>query len=361
MVRIEGLVKRFPAERGEVRAVDGISFTAPAGKFFTLLGPSGCGKTTTLRCIAGLERPEEGEVWLGDVLVSSVRRRVFTPPNRRAMGMVFQSYAIWPHMNVFGNVAFPLQVGDRLSRRAIASRVKDVLHMVQLDGLEDRPATKLSGGQQQRLALARALIRGPQVLLLDEPLSNLDAKLREQMRVELKILQREMGITTIYVTHDQVEALALSDIVAVMHEGKILQIGTPREIYERPANPFVAGFIGMANTLSGRVVTASDASGEVQTPCGSLRCALPAGMRAGDEVLVCLRPEQIEVSAVAPDGGNVWEGKVEQAMFLGDTIDGHISVSGQRLRVKIHPSRTLQVDSRVYLVISPERCVVIPH
>ena len=361
MVRIEHLVKRFPAERGEVRAVDGISFTVPGGKFFTLLGPSGCGKTTTLRCIAGLERPEEGEVWLGDVLVSSVTRRVFTPPNRRAMGMVFQSYAIWPHMNVFGNVAFPLQVGDRLPRRAIATRVRDVLHLVQLDGLEDRPATKLSGGQQQRLALARALIRQPQVLLLDEPLSNLDAKLREQMRVELKLLQRGTGITTIYVTHDQVEALALSDIVSVMHEGNILQIGTPREIYERPANPFVAGFIGMANTLSGHVVSAADASGEVRTPCGSLRCALPAGMRAGDKVLVCLRPEHIEVSALHPGGGNVWEGKVEEAMFLGDTIDGHISVSGQRLRVKVHPSRTLQPDARVYLVISPERCVVIPH
>lgn len=341
--------------------MDGVSFTVPAGKFFTLLGPSGCGKTTTLRCIAGLERPEEGEVWLGDVLVSSVTRRVFTPPNRRAMGMVFQSYAIWPHMNVFDNVAFPLQVGDRLPRRAIAGRVKEVLRMVQLDGLEDRPATKLSGGQQQRLALARALIRQPQVLLLDEPLSNLDAKLREQMRVELKLLQRETGITSLYVTHDQVEALALSDIIAVMHKGTILQIGTPREIYERPANQFVAGFIGMANTLSGHVVSSSNASGEVRTPCGPLSCALPQGMRVGDEVLVCLRPEHFEVSTARPEGGrNVWEGTVLDTMFLGDTLDGHITVEGVRLQVKVHPSRTLEPAAHVYLAISPERCVVIP-
>jgi iron(III) transport system ATP-binding protein len=253
MLRVEGLYTEYPNERGEiVKAAQDVTFTVPEGKLFTLLGPSGCGKTTTLRSIAGLEKPRVGEIAVNDRVVYSSSKGVFVTPNRRGFGMVFQSYAIWPHMSVFQNAAFPLEVGDRkYSRPQIREKVMGVLKATQLDHLADREATKLSGGQQQRLALARALVMEPALLLLDEPLSNLDAKLREKMRFELKRLQRELRITTIYVTHDQSEALALSHEIAVMNEGRIQQIGSPREVYERPANPFVADFVGSTNFLDG--------------------------------------------------------------------------------------------------------------
>src|ERR671919_1872380 len=253
MLRVDALYTEYPNERGEVvRAAQNVTFSVPDGQLFTLLGPSGCGKTTTLRSIAGLERPRQGEIAVSDRVVYSSSRGVFVAPNRRGFGMVFQSYAIWPHMNVFENTAFPLEVGDRkYSRKEIRDKVMRVLTAVQLDHLADREATKLSGGQQQRLALARALVMEPSLLLLDEPLSNLDAKLRERMRFELKRLQRELGLTTIYVTHDQSEALALSHEIAVMHEGKIIQIGKPRDIYEKPQNSFVADFVGSTNFLDG--------------------------------------------------------------------------------------------------------------
>src|SRR5438552_8042097 len=241
MLRVEGLFTEYPNEKGEiVRAAQDVTFTVPEGKLFTLLGPSGCGKTTTLRSIAGLERPRVGEIAVNDRIVYSSAKGVFVTPNWRGFGMVFQSYAIWPHMTVFENAAFPLQVGDkRRSRQEIRDKVTRVLTAVQLEHLADREATKLSGGQQQRLALARALVMEPALLLLDEPLSNLDAKLRERMRFELKRLQRELKITTVYVTHDQSEALALSHEIGVMNQGRIQQIGRPRDIYDNPANPFV--------------------------------------------------------------------------------------------------------------------------
>src|SRR5512132_3497553 len=255
MLKVEGLFTEYPNERGEiVRAAQDVSFTVAEGRLFTLLGPSGCGKTTTLRSIAGLERPRAGEISVNGRVVYSSSKGVFVTPNRRGFGMVFQSYAIWPHMNVFQNAAFPLEVGDkRYSRKEIRDKVMRVLSAVQLDHLADREATKLSGGQQQRLALARALVMEPALLLLDEPLSNLDAKLRERMRFELKRLQRELGITTVYVTHDQSEALALSHSIAVMNAGRIEQLGTPREVYERPRNQFVADFIGSTNFVAGDV------------------------------------------------------------------------------------------------------------
>ena len=224
----------------------------PEGKLFTLLGPSGCGKTTTLRSIAGLEKPTAGEIEVGGRLVYSSAKGIFVAPNKRNFGMVFQSYAIWPHMNVFQNVAFPLEV-RRLPKKEIRERVMRVLHAVALDELVDRDATKLSGGQQQRLALARALVMEPQLLLLDEPLSNLDAKLRDRMRSELKRLQRDLSLTTVYVTHDQSEALALSHEIAVMNEGRVVQVGTPRQIYEQPADKFVADFVGTTNFIGGTV------------------------------------------------------------------------------------------------------------
>ncbi len=233
MLSVKSLYTEYAGERGEaIHAAQDVSFDVPEGKLFTLLGPSGCGKTTTLRSIAGLERPKSGEISIRDELVYSSQQGIFVAPNRRDFGMVFQSYAIWPHMNVFQNAAFPLEVRSarsrhKLGRKEIAAKVMEVLRAVALDDLVDRAATKLSGGQQQRLALARALVMEPQLLLLDEPLSNLDAKLRERMRFELKRIQRELGITTVYVTHDQSEALALSHMIAVMDRGRIVQIGTP--------------------------------------------------------------------------------------------------------------------------------------
>src|SRR5258708_29657147 len=244
VLSVKSLYTEYASEHGTVvKAAQNVSFEVPEGKLFTLLGPSGCGKTTTLRSIAGLERPVSGDIEVDGRVVYSSAQGIFVAPNKRNFGMVFQSYAIWPHMNVFQNVAFPLEV-RKLPRKDIKDRVTRVLTAVQLDHLGDREATKLSGGQQQRLALARALVMDPQLLLLDEPLSNLDAKLRDAMRTELKRLQRELNLTTVYVTHDQTEALALSHEIAVMSEGRVMQVGTPRQIYEQPTDKFVAEFVG---------------------------------------------------------------------------------------------------------------------
>src|ERR1700686_2167144 len=264
VLNVRSLFTEYPGERGSVvKAAQDVSFEVPEGKLFTLLGPSGCGKTTTLRSIAGLEKPTSGEIEGGGQMVYSSDKGIFVAPNKRNFGMVFQSYAIWPHMNVFQNAAFPLQV-RKLRKKEIEERVMRVLQAVQLDHLVDREATKLSGGQQQRLALARALVMEPQLLLLDEPLSNLDAKLRHHLRFELKRLQRELGITTVYVTHDQSEALALSHEIAVMSEGRIQQIATPREIYTRPVNAFVADFVGSTNFLDGSVLGPDGEAGRIR-------------------------------------------------------------------------------------------------
>ena len=239
------------AWRCSVHAVDDVSFTIEQGEFFTLLGPSGCGKTTTLRCVAGLERPQSGKIHLRGRAVFDASNRVFVVPNQRNIGMVFQSYAIWPHLTVFNNVAFPLKAAGQYNLKSMRDKVARSLDLVGLAGFEERPATQLSGGQQQRVALARALVKEPDLLLLDEPLSNLDTKLRERMRAELKRLQRELGITTLYVTHDQMEGILLSDRIAVMNGGRILQLGKPDEVYERPDSQFVADFMGSTNLLRG--------------------------------------------------------------------------------------------------------------
>src|SRR5262245_58127938 len=252
-VRATGLVKAF----GPLIAVNTLSLEAKAGEFLTLLGPSGCGKTTTLRLIAGLERPDRGEIHLGDRLLSSATTGLFVPPERRGMGMVFQSYAIWPHMTVFENVAFPLRELRR-PRTEIRERVMAILNTVGLGALADRPAPMLSGGQQQRVALARALVSNPQVLLLDEPLSNLDARLREEMRFELRDMQARLGITSIFVTHDQAEAMTLSDRIIVMHAGRVEQGGRPEDVHQRPRTRFVMDFLGRANQLPARLTRASN-------------------------------------------------------------------------------------------------------
>jgi iron(III) transport system ATP-binding protein len=355
MLKVEGLHTEYPNERGEiVKAAQDVSFEVPEGKLFTLLGPSGCGKTTTLRSIAGLERPRSGEISVGDRVVYSGSRGIFVAPNRRGFGMVFQSYAIWPHMSVFQNAAFPLEVGARrYSRSEIRDKVARVLTAVQLDAYADREATKLSGGQQQRLALARALAMEPQLLLLDEPLSNLDAKLREAMRFELKRLQRELKITTVYVTHDQSEALALSHAIAVMSEGRILQIGPPRDIYEKPASRFVADFVGSTNFIDGEAL----ASGRVRTGIGEVEIA-PGELRAGERVVLSVRPEDVELAETRPEGANVWQGRVDQKVFLGEFVDFQVKLGDRILLSRRHPSLRTPIGDLIFVKLLPEKCVV---
>jgi iron(III) transport system ATP-binding protein len=362
MLKVSGLCTDYVGERGQaVRAANEVSFEVPAGKLFTLLGPSGCGKTTTLRSIAGLERPRLGEIAVGGELVYSSQRNVFVPPNRRGLGMVFQSYAIWPHMTVFENAAFPLRVSrKRISGKDIRQKVSRVLEVVDLGPLADREATRLSGGQQQRLALARALVMEPRVLLLDEPLSNLDAKLRERMRFELKRLQRELGITTVYVTHDQSEALALSHAIAVMNAGRIEQIGTPREVYESPATPFVADFVGSTNFIPGAVSAAHGEAGFYRVRCeiGELR-ARGEGLAAGDRVMLSVRPEDVHLSESRPEGANTWAGTVDQKVFLGETVDFQVVINGRRLQSRAHPSLRTRVGEPIFVRIDPEKCVAL--
>src|ERR1700730_8710010 len=301
MLRVERLSKIF--ENVTDHSVGGIrdaSFALEAGTFFTLLGPSGCGKTTTLRCIAGLETPDDGVIAVDDRRLFDAKARINVPVEERAIGMVFQSYAIWPHMTVAQNVAFPLTVakGTKRSRRAeIDAAVRRALAVVDLDGFQERSATRLSGGQQQRVALARAIVHEPGLLLLDEPLSNLDAQLRDDMRGELKRLQSKIGITTVYVTHDQSEALALSDRIAVIDRGRISQIGSPQDIYFRPANPFVARFVGATNLLPGRLLGVTEGRGQVEVLGGRrIRCVVPQPIDDPLAVSVSIRPESIRLA-----------------------------------------------------------------
>ena len=366
MLKIESLYTEYVNELGQpVKAAQDINIDVPEGHFFTLLGPSGCGKTTTLRSIAGLERPKSGEISVSGTVVYSGSRGVFIPPNQRGFGMVFQSYAIWPHMDVFTNTAFPLQVGKaRLTRSQIDDRVMKVLSAVQLDHLRDREATKLSGGQQQRLALARALVMQPKLLLLDEPLSNLDAKLRELMRFELKRLQRELGITTVYVTHDQSEALALSHQVAVMNQGRIQQIGTPRDIYERPQNQFVADFVGSTNFIDG-VVRSKEAQADcymIETELGLVRSLSVEEVRAGDKVVLSIRPEDVELSDEKPDdvSVNAWHAMVDQKVFLGEAMDFRIKVGERVLLSRAHPSIRTPIGQPIWARVNPSKSVAMP-
>jgi iron(III) transport system ATP-binding protein len=300
VLTVRGLFTEYATERGgSVKAAQDVSFEVPRGKLFTLLGPSGCGKTTTLRSVAGLEKPTAGEIEIDGRAIYSSSRGIFVAPNKRNFGMVFQSYAIWPHMNVFQNVAFPLQV-RRLGKRLIREKVMRMLEAVALDKFVDRDATKLSGGQQQRLALARALVMEPQLLLLDEPLSNLDAKLRDRMRFELKRLQRDFKLTTIYVTHDQTEALALSHEIAVMNEGRVVQIGTPRQIYDQPRDRFVADFVGSTNFISGTVLAVAGERCVVGSPRGGLarawRRAPLSPFRCAPRTWSCRKPSRLQAT-----------------------------------------------------------------
>jgi iron(III) transport system ATP-binding protein len=362
---VKSLCTEYPGDRGEaVRATRDVSFEVPDGKLFTLLGPSGCGKTTTLRSIAGLEVPQSGEISLHGKVVYSSAAGISIPPNRRNFGMVFQSYAIWPHMSVYQNAAFPLEVRRHKPDRAkIADKVMGVLRAVALDDVAGRAATKLSGGQQQRLALARALIMEPQLLLLDEPLSNLDAKLRERMRFELKRLQRELALTTVYVTHDQSEALALSYEIGVMSEGRIVQIGSPREIYERPCNRFVADFVGTTNFVNAQVIAdAKDGSCRVQTPVGALNARCLDPLRGNDAVIVSVRPEDVELSEQRPEGADldtVCVGIVDTKAFLGEHLDFQVKIGDLVLLARAHPSLRTPVGGKIFVRMRADKCVAL--
>jgi len=349
--------------KGKVKAVDGVSFHVERGTMFTLLGPSGCGKTTTLRCIAGLETPDAGRIVVNGRIFNSRTDGVNLPVNQRELGMVYQSYAIWPHMDVYQNVAFPLTAAPRrrrLPKAKVRDRVERVLEVVQLDDLGDRPATDLSGGQQQRLALARALVMEPQLLLLDEPLSNLDANLREEMRFELKRLQRDLGITTVYVTHDQVEALSMSKYIGVMKSGKLEQIGRPREIYDKPASKFVARFIGVSNLFAGVVSdTSPDGLRLITTAFGTLRVRSTGEFPRGTQVQVAVRPEHIELGSLS-DAKSNWIGTVRARAFVGDAVEHVVRMgNGTDVRVKSGPNVSVPPGSTVQLRITEDYSTVL--
>jgi iron(III) transport system ATP-binding protein len=366
--------RRDPA-RGERPALDNVSLEVDDGEFFTLLGPSGCGKTTLLRCIAGLEIPDRGEIRLGERVIFSSSERINVPPNRRGLGMVFQSYAIWPHMDVAENVAYPLTVRARrknYARSEVDRRVGELLDLIQIRHLSNRKATMLSGGQQQRLALARALVMEPPVLLLDEPLSNLDSRLREDLRLELMRLQRKLGVTAVYVTHDQSEALAMSSAVAVMKEGRIEQIGTPEELYDFPGTRFVASFLGAANLLKVRVLAVRQhptaARGacfrfDVETEWAAHFSALGrTAFNAGDRVTAAIRPEGIRLDLAAPEAGaaqGAWAAVVETAQFLGESIEYQLSIGSQLLRTRCDRSRHFAAGERVTLDLREEACTIL--
>jgi iron(III) transport system ATP-binding protein len=369
MLTIESLTKSYGGERTRRRAtervfaVSDVSFEVLDGELFTLLGPSGCGKTTTLRSVAGLEKPDSGRILLQDRVLFDAGTRTNVSANRRGLGMVFQSYAIWPHMTVFNNVAFPLQVKPKRPPRAqVREQVLRVLEATELAAFVDRPATALSGGQQQRLALARALVTRPDLMLLDEPLSNLDAKLRETMWFELKRLQRELGVTTVYVTHDQNEALAMSSRIAVMNGGKIEQIGKPREIYTQPASRFVAEFIGTSNFLTATVGSRVDGLVRLDTAHGSLWTSGDPQAPEGGEVLVTLRPESLSISASQPDGHsrNEWRGTVVNRAFMGDSVDHVVGFGKLELRVRCNPAVSIPPQTEIYLRVDPTNVIIVP-
>ena len=353
------VVKRFNA----VNAIDRLSFTVQPGEFFTLLGPSGCGKTTTLRLVAGLEEPDEGEILIDNFPVAVSGSGLFVAPEKRRLGMVFQSYAIWPHLTVFENVAFPLRI-RREPPEKIRQRVRHALETVGLDGFADRGATQLSGGQQQRVALARALVYEPAILLLDEPLSNLDAKLREQMRFEIRALQRKLNLTVLYVTHDQAEAMMLSDRIAVMNRGRVEQLGSPVEVYETPASPFVAEFLGRTICLTGRInkngaacrVEFADGAG-YGTITGSPAPTLPDG--SGVKVLT--RPEDIEILPPGELCQNQLTAIVEQVAYLGDHYEYQIRACGVSFSLSAPKKQHYGVGTAVRLVVDPARLSVRSH
>lgn len=348
---MENLTRRF----SDVVAVDHMTLRVTNGEILTLLGPSGCGKTTLLRCVAGFLKPDEGNIYLGGRVITDL------PPERRGMGMVFQSYALWPHMTVFDNIAFGLKL-RKTPKDEIGKQVRDALDMVRLSGLEHRFPRQLSGGQQQRVAVARALAMKPEVLLFDEPLSNLDAKLREEMRFEIKDLQRKLKITSVYVTHDQAEALVLSDRIALMDKGKLVYLGSPREIYDFPRNRFVADFIGVTSFIEGIVESfnADMNRAIIRTEDGLSVHASARDVKKDQWVAVSVRPEHIRLSTFKKiEGPNSFEGRISKMAYLGNSINYHVEVGAWLLRTQTGPELVFKPGEKVEVQLDPQRIAVI--
>jgi iron(III) transport system ATP-binding protein len=355
-VTLSGVGRHF----GSLKAVDAVDLAVEHGEFVTLLGPSGCGKTTTLRMVAGLERNDTGSIVIGGHLVSDARAGLFVPPEQRKLGMVFQSYAIWPHMTVFDNVAYPLSV-RHVAKTEIKAKVAKALQLVEMESYADRPAPALSGGQQQRVAIARALVFEPEVLLLDEPLSNLDARLRSQMGGEFRTLQRRLGITTLYVTHDQEEAMALSDRVVVMQKGRILQIGAPEAVYRRPATREVAAFFGTPNLIEA-TVAACRPNGDgfrlgIEGKSLKGECQAGQSFQPGESVLVMARPEDVLLATPdTPANGNqlAWTGRVVDGVFRGPRRSLQVETAGPRFHVECPAARAAAIGDQVTLLVDAE-------
>jgi spermidine/putrescine transport system ATP-binding protein len=363
-VEMRDVVKKFVTPEGnDLAAVDHVDMQIPHGEFFSMLGSSGCGKTTSLRLIAGFEWPTEGEVYIGGKLMGR------TPPFQRHVNTVFQSYALFQHMTVFQNVSFGLEM-EKASKDEIKQRVGKALDMVQLTGMDKRYPKQLSGGQQQRVALARALIKTPEVLLLDEPLGALDLKLRKEMQLELKSLQKQLGITFIYVTHDQEEALTMSDRIAVMSHGKVIQVGPSVEIYERPTTRFVADFIGESNFLEGRVKSIKGDQAVVAVPVWNeeLTGLVTSKITEGDQVVVSIRPEKIRLTDKSPIGQNSIEGVVVTSTYIGSDTRVYLDVRGLRLKVweqnhisTLDPRAYYRNGQNVWLSLLPENTLILPN
>jgi len=365
MIRVEGLTKTFKTNKDVVTAVAGIDFEVPAGEMVTLLGPSGCGKTTTLRCVAGLEKPDDGRITIGDRAVVNVPARIFVPPNERNLGMVFQSYAIWPHMTVLENVTYTLE-GNRMPKAERRRLAMKALATVKLADLADRPAPRLSGGQQQRVAIARALVGKPQVLLFDEPLSNLDAKLRIEMRSELRRIQRQSGLSSIYVTHDQAEALAVSDWIMVMKDGRIIERGRPLDIYRYPKHIFTAQFLGTTNLIAGMVESVDEVAGrlKVVTALGPVIGADPTRkIAAGDKVRVSIRPEDLYETTAgdASQRVNVFEGTLTFAIFAGAAVEAEVRCGEMSFACLLDREANLTPGRVATLRARAHACLVLPE
>ncbi len=368
-LRVVDLQKHFRRQKGSnVAAVNGVSLDIEPGTMVAVLGPSGSGKTTLLRCIAGLETPTGGEIWSGDLLLSSGDRGVIVPPEKRNFGMMFQTYAVWPHMTVFGNVAYPLKVRG-MGKAEIQERVTEILRIVGIGHLRDEYPANVSGGQQQRVALARCLVSDPKVILFDEPLSNVDAKVREELRVELLAMHKRLGFAGVYVTHDQEEAMVISDRIVVMNEGKVVQADTPQQVYRRPTTRFVASFIGTANMFDGRVRAGGPQPGiiTVSTKVGDIFVAsdnFPPELRAeGTQVTVLARPEGLSVAAERPSttpDATVLQGMLRAEMFRGSHSELLIELGGQIVRVRNSQGHALVEGHDVFVIAMSRSLYVLP-
>lgn len=355
-VSVRNLVKRYKTKRGEVVALDNVSIEIAKSERVVLLGPSGCGKTTLLRCVAGLEEPDSGEIEINGVTVFSASRGIFIPPEARGISMMFQSYALWPHMTVAENIAYPLENRAGSNRKADIQRVNTALAMVACDGLQSRYPAQLSGGQQQRIALARAVIANDGIVLFDEPLSNVDAKVREQLRLELITLQRKLGFAWLYVTHDQTEATAVADRIAVFRSGQIAQLGSPSEIYNCPSSRYVAEFMGSSNTLTGTVEGFNAGLTAIQSEIGLLHLRSTEHARVGDRVTVVFRPEQLEIKKYTDDIEHVnsYPAQLEASMFLGNCSEHAVSIGNTRLVARSLVDSTFESQDMVTVTIKPE-------